>query len=124
MKVLDPCCGGKMFWFDKNDKRVLFLDKRSESHILCDGRKFNVKPDLIADFTILPFAKNKFKLVVFDPPHFKYLGEKSWLYKKYGALPKDNWKEIIKLGFKECFRVLQKKWNTYIQMERGSNIYI
>nr|DAS52287.1 MAG TPA: hypothetical protein [Caudoviricetes sp.] len=24
--ILDACCGGKMFYFDKNDDRVLFQD--------------------------------------------------------------------------------------------------
>lgn len=27
-KILDACCGGKMFYFDKNDPRVLFQDIR------------------------------------------------------------------------------------------------
>ena len=35
-RVLDPCCGSKMFWFDKTNPDVLFGDKRSESHVLCD----------------------------------------------------------------------------------------
>ena len=28
-KVLDVCCGSRMFWFDTNDARALFCDKRS-----------------------------------------------------------------------------------------------
>ena len=28
--VLDPACGGRMFWFDKSDSRVLFGDVRDE----------------------------------------------------------------------------------------------
>ena len=28
-KVLDVCCGSKGMWFDKNDCRALFLDKRN-----------------------------------------------------------------------------------------------
>lgn len=116
MKVLDPCCGGKMFWFDKNDPRVLFMDNRKESHILCDGREFNIQPDKLGCFTNLPFADGIFKIVVFDPPHFKNLGKTSWMAKKYGVLPKD-WEELISKGFKECFRVLDLegvlvfKWN-------------
>ena len=35
--VLDPACGGRMFWFDKSDDRVLFGDVRDESWELCDG---------------------------------------------------------------------------------------
>lgn len=26
--ILDACCGGKMFYFDKHDDRVLFQDIR------------------------------------------------------------------------------------------------
>lgn len=29
--VLDPACGGRMFWFDKSDSRVLFGDIRDGS---------------------------------------------------------------------------------------------
>lgn len=36
--ILDVCCGGRMFYFDKNDPRVLFQDIREESMTLCDGR--------------------------------------------------------------------------------------
>lgn len=35
--ILDACCGGKMFYFDKNDERVLFQDIRKVSTHLCDG---------------------------------------------------------------------------------------
>ena len=42
--ILDACCGGKMFYFDKSDKRVLFQDIRKIKTTLCDGRifEFNV----------------------------------------------------------------------------------
>jgi ribonucleoside-diphosphate reductase alpha chain len=29
--VLDPCCGSRMMWFDKEDPRVVFGDRRSET---------------------------------------------------------------------------------------------
>ena len=32
-KVLDVCCGPKGMWFNKQDERALFLDKRRETHI-------------------------------------------------------------------------------------------
>ncbi len=104
-KILDACCGGKMFWFDKNNKDVVFCDKRSETHILCDGRELEIKPDIICDFTSLPFEDKSFKLVVFDPPHLLQLGENSWMAKKYGRLD-DGWPKMIKDGFDECMRVL------------------
>jgi hypothetical protein len=34
--ILDACCGSKMFWFDKSDKRAVFSDNRIEQHVLKD----------------------------------------------------------------------------------------
>jgi SAM-dependent methyltransferase len=104
-KIIDVCCGSRMFWFDKLNPNVIFMDKRNEKHILCDGRKLVIKPDIVGDFTNLKFKDNSFNLVVFDPPHLKKLGRNSWMAKKYGVLPK-NWEIVLKKGFNECWRVL------------------
>jgi len=103
--ILDACCGGKMFWFDKQNPLVMFCDNREFSGELCDGRTFEVKPDMLADFTNLPFEDGTFKLVVFDPPHLLRVGNESWLAKKYGKLPPE-WESTIRKGFHECMRVL------------------
>ncbi len=114
--VLDVCCGSRMFWFDRKDPRATFSDRREESHILCDGRTLEIDPDVVADFTDLPFENNSFSLVVFDPPHMTSLGETSWMAKKYGRLTGD-WRKMLEQGFSECFRVLKPngtlifKWN-------------
>lgn len=131
--ILDVCCGGKMFYFDKNDQRVTFMDIRNLETVLCDGRPFEIKPDVIGDFTNIPFSDETFKLVVFDPPHLLRNSGKSkfadiygslnpkaqpkgYQHTKYGALPFD-WKDLISQGFRECFRVLVPegilifKWN-------------
>lgn len=84
--ILDACCGSRMFWFDKYNPKVLFADIRNEEHELCDGRKLEIKPDMQIDFRMMPFKDNSFKMVVFDPPHFKKLGKSSWMAKKYGVL--------------------------------------
>ena len=52
--ILDPCCGSKMFYFDKSDSRVLFGDIRQEEHTLCDGRTLSILPDQQMDFRDLP----------------------------------------------------------------------
>ncbi len=118
-RVLDVACGGRMFYFDKTDPRVLFCDNRKIKTTLCDGRPFEVKPDIVADFTALPFENNTFRLVVFDPPHLikeKLALPTGWQQIKYGALYK-NWPEMLQKGFSECFRVLEPggvlifKWN-------------
>jgi len=114
--ILDVACGSRMFWFDKKNPNAIFLDVRDEDHILCDGRKLEIKPDIIMDFRALGFNDKTFKLVVFDPPHLKKAGSKGWMAKKYGVLGKD-WKVDIKKGFDECWRVLEDygvlvfKWN-------------
>ena len=104
-KILDPCCGSRMFWFDKANQSVLFGDIRDEKHILCDGRALVVEPNVIMDFRSLPFADGAFKLVVFDPPHLTRAGKDSWMRAKYGVLT-DDWRDDLKKGFSECFRVL------------------
>lgn len=115
-KILDVCCGSKMFWFNKRNPNVVFMDNRELEDILCDGRKLEVKPDIIGDFRNIPFPNNSFYLVVFDPPHLLKIGESSYMAKKYGKL-NNSWPIDIKQGFKECMRVLKPngilvfKWN-------------
>jgi SAM-dependent methyltransferase len=113
-----------MFWFDRKDSRAIFVDKRRESHTLTDkssaggSRELVIDPDLQADFTALPFEDESFSLVVFDPPHLIRNGKKGWLAKKYGKLEGD-WREELRKGFSECFRVLKNegalifKWNEH-----------
>ena len=96
-----------MFYFDREDPRVLFGDIRSEQHVLCDGRALNINPDQLMDFRDLPFPDGSFRVVIFDPPHLVNTGPKSWQAAKYGRLHKDTWKEDLRSGFAECFRVLK-----------------
>lgn len=115
--ILDVCCGGRMFWFNKHHPSAVFMDCREFEDELCDGRHFAVKPDIIGDFRKIPFEDNTFNLVIFDPPHLIKVGENSWLAKKYGRLNRNTWKDDLRQGFNECFRVLKEngvlifKWN-------------
>lgn len=115
--ILDMCCGSRMFWFNKQDPRAVYLDARAEKHELCDGRKLVIRPDVLGDFRQLPFADGQFKVVVYDPPHLRRAGPNGWMRKKYGQLDKENWRDDLRAGFKEGFRVLESggvlifKWN-------------
>lgn len=114
--ILDPCCGARMFWFDKENPLAVFGDIRNEQHTLCDGRSLNISPDEHIDFRDINYPDGQFKLIVFDPPHLKGAGKKGWQGLKYGILS-DTWENDLTLGFSECFRVLEDngtlvfKWN-------------
>ena len=110
-KVLDVCCGGRMFYKNKQDERVLFCDKRELETTLCDGRKFVVKPDMLADFRNLPFDDESFALVVFDPPHLLKVGDSAYMALKYGKLTAE-WKAELGRGFDECWRRLTSSPST------------
>lgn len=123
--ILDMCCGSSMFWFDKQDERAVFSDISAEQPKLCDGRSLVISPDIIAYFRALPFADTSFPIVVFDPPHLERVGENAWMGKKYGRLNKDIWRDDLRTGFEEAFRVLRPhdviifKWNeTQITAQR------
>lgn len=105
-----------MMWFDKQNKDVVFGDRRREEHTLCDGRTLRIDPDVLLDFTDLPYEDGTFKLIAFDPPHLHTAGPRSWMAAKYGKLS-ETWQEDLRKGFAECFRVLSSdgvlvfKWN-------------
>jgi len=117
--ILDACCGSRMFWFDKHNPNVLFADNRRLTTTMKDRdkvRSLEIQPDVIHDFTQMPYPDNSFKLVIFDPPHLIQGGDNAWLVKKYGRL-NPNWQTQLKQGFDECMRVLDNygtlifKWN-------------
>lgn len=106
-RILDVCCGGKNFYFNKENPDVEFCDKRTvEKHEYYPNCFFEVSPDTVCDFTNLPFEDESFSQVVFDPPHLEWAGPKSIMALKYGRLEGD-WKEMLHKGFLECFRVLK-----------------
>lgn len=123
-RVLDPCCGSRMMWFDRQNPSTVFGDRRSEVVTVTDRsprnasgqRTIRIEPDALFDFRALPFDDGAFKLVAFDPPHLVQAGPRSWLAAKYGKLS-ENWRDDLRQGFAECFRVLASdgvlvfKWN-------------
>ena len=111
-KILDVTCGIRTIWFNKNHPAAIYCDRRTEDIDLAFGkahtsiRGLHVNPDVVCDFTNLPFDDGTFSLVVFDPPHLLKAKETAWLVKKYGKLDQ-TWPRMLHDGFKECMRVLK-----------------
>lgn len=92
IRILDACCGSRMFWWDKTEPHTTFMDIRQENRDITNGsitKHVTVNPDVIADFRHMPFPDNHFDLVVFDPPHLIWAGPKSFMKAQYGQLPAD-----------------------------------
>lgn len=75
-KILDVTCGSRTIWFDKHHPAALYCDNRQEYETRIwksrDGtaeRVCTVNPDVLCDFTDLPFPDESFSVVVWDPPH-------------------------------------------------------
>ena len=112
-RVLDPCCGSRMFWFDKENEDVVFCDIREAEHELIwtskdgtDKRYLTIAPDVKCDVRHLPFEDESFYHIVFDPPHLQKISDNAWLAKKYGKIG-DGWQDFIHDAFVELFRVLK-----------------
>lgn len=118
-KILDACCGPRMFWFNKKHPDAFYIDNRTLPPTkLTNGATITVSPDKVMDFRKLDLADDQFSLIVFDPPQiFKRGGKRSYMKEKYGELDRASWREDLKAGFAELFRVLKTdgvlifKWN-------------
>jgi len=118
--ILDVCCGSKMMWVNKSHPNTIYLDNREYDKGTSLRRpNRELKPDMIMDFRDLKFPDKSFKLVVMDPPHLKG-SEITPIFEMgltYGLLDKNTWKDDLKKGFDECWRVLEDygvlifKWN-------------
>lgn len=121
-KILDVTCGARTIWFNKTHPAAIYCDKRREeyNHLWKNAKNccLKIEPDILCDFTAIPFPDDSFSLVVFDPPHLTGAKETAWLVKKYGKLG-DNWPQMLHDGFLECMRVLKPdgvlifKWSEY-----------
>lgn len=106
--ILDACCGGRMFWFDKKHPNVLYIDVRKiPKGIIKHKPNWSVEPDVVMDFRKLNFSDESFNLVVWDPPHMKEGKAGTGIFGlQYGSLNKETWAADLKMGFSECWRVL------------------
>lgn len=104
-QIIDVCCGGRMWWFNKSRPGVLMMDKRTVEKGSVKGENWSCEPDILGDYTCIPFEDETFFKVVCDPPH-KIKEDSGIITKKYGYLG-DNWKIELSLMFKECWRILK-----------------
>lgn len=110
-------------WFDKKNPLAFYIDSRNIEPVMVgkgrNARSFECSPDEVMDFRHMNFEDETFYLTVFDPPHLNRAGPKSYMAKKYGKLDRDTWREDLKAGFDECWRVTKTngtiifKWNEY-----------
>lgn len=107
-EILDACCGGRHWWWDKAHPLAVYMDERELAPGCVDVRpNFEIAPDVLGDFRAMPFADATFQLVLFDPPHIvREQPSRSYIRLKYGALHPDTEQGDLERGFAECWRVL------------------
>lgn len=108
MRILDLSAGNRAMWFNKNDPRCTYLDKREV-----------VNPDFVCDTTDIPQEVGcDYDLVVFDPPH-ENTGANGHMTKRYGHSTRREIIETIIGSGKEAHRVTKPnalmafKWNDH-----------
>lgn len=121
MLILDATCGGRHLWVDKSHPNTIYVDRRILPRGTIPVRpNWQVRPDVCADFTMLPFRDGAFDLVVWDPPHIiRKSPSKSFLRTKYGELTPD-WQRTLRDGFNECWRVLKQQGALHFKWAVGS----
>ena len=103
--MIDLCCGGRHWLFEKNPADIIFMDIRSIKKGSIELQpNWSVEPDIIADYTKIPFDDSTFQYVFWDIPHAINLS--GIMGQKYGQLG-NNWKNDLKKGFKEIHRILK-----------------
>jgi hypothetical protein len=122
MRILDATCGGRHLWFEKSRADTVYVDRRMLPKGTIPIRpNWEVRPTVVADFTMLPFAKETFDLVVYDPPHIiRDRPSKSFLRTKYGELNSGTWQSTLRTGFDECWRVLRTGGTLHFKWAEGN----
>lgn len=126
-EILDACCGGRHWWWDKSHPLATYMDQRIAPKGSVDVRpNWECRPDVVADFRAMPFADESFQLVLFDPPHIVRDQPSGYMAMKYGALSPETEQDDLIAGFAECWRVLAPggtlvfKWGAEHSIKRVS----
>jgi len=107
--ILDACCGARQMWNNKKHPNTLYIDiRKEEKGFIPNQRNVEINPDIQADFSNLPdsIKSQRFKLIVWDTPHFKARKLTGEMLKKFGGLHPETWQSDLKKGFKELWSVL------------------
>jgi hypothetical protein len=98
--ILDPCCGGRMFWFNRSHPDAVFGDARSESIVVTDRshdqdgtRTLNIAPDILMDFRDLPYPDGSFALAKQPTTH-----QVHDLCSKFAQMVADDWRDKVSVG--------------------------
>jgi SAM-dependent methyltransferase len=106
-QILDACCGGRMWWWDKAHPLATYMDISERPKGSVDHRpNWECRPDTIGDFRSMPFADESFQLVLFDPPHIVRPNPSGRIVATFGALSPETEQDDLRRGFAECWRVL------------------
>ena len=107
--MVDLCCGGRHWLYNKDPDDLLCMDIRSiEKGAIALQPNWNVTPDIIGDYTDMKglFEDSSFRYAFWDIPHAINL--KGIMGMKYGELG-ETWKEDLAKGFKEIHRILEDR---------------
>lgn len=106
-EILDPCCGGRHWWFDKDHPLAMYMDVREAPPGSIEQQpNWSCEPDVVGDFRAMEFSDGVFPLVVFDPPHISQPSTTGVIKMKYGNLSPETEQEDLRRGLAECWRVL------------------
>jgi len=118
--ILDATAGFRMMWFNKQHPNTVFMDLRNDMQLRKDAEQFGENraraifkswmpnnATIQGDFRKTTFPNEKFKLIVWDPPHL--FGSGSRKHQQglcFGTLHAETWQSDLKRGFAELWRCL------------------
>ena len=106
-QILDACCGGRLWWWNKAHPLAVYMDESHAGPGSIDHRpNWERRPDVVGDFRAMPFVDESFQLVLFDPPHIVRQNPSGRIATTYGALSPHTEQDDLRRGFSECWRVL------------------